>query len=78
MAEHTRYAELSWSPADVQSLTENCDPDSGELLEPTMSLEDAEEWLARNSKFIQERLCEYGWTVIESMLAAGGVSLGDE
>lgn len=75
MAEDTKYATLSWTPADVQSLIADCDPDSGELLEPTMSLEDAEEWLGRNGKFIQERLCEYGWKVIESMLAGDNVPL---
>lgn len=57
------YANLSWTPEDVQTLA------------PTMTLQEAETWLQCNEKHIRDRLCELGWGVIETLLQIDGIDL---
>ena len=56
MTMSTTYAELSWSPADVQTLR------------PGWSIEKCEEWLNANEKYLRDRLCELGWEVMTDLL----------
>lgn len=57
------YADLSWSPEDVQTLA------------PKMSTEEAEEWLQANEGHLRDRLVELGWGVIEALLNYDGVDM---
>ncbi len=50
------YARVIWQPEDVATLR------------PTWSREQCEEWLDENEKYIQSRLIELGWDVIETLL----------
>ena len=50
------YAELSWSPSDVQSVRED------------WTLEQCEEWLNGNASFIRDRLTELGFEIIGDLL----------
>lgn len=50
------YAKVEWTAEDVQTLR------------PEMSQADAEEFLRANGKYIQDRLIEFGWEVIETLL----------
>lgn len=52
-----KYAEVFWTPEDVQTLREN------------LSFEDAEAFLERNEGHLAERLTEVGWEVIETFLS---------
>ena len=63
MATATTYAELAWTPADVQTLA------------PGLTTEQAEEWLDENQNHIRERLCELGWGVIEELLSFDNIAL---
>jgi len=54
------YAKVEWTPEDVITLREN------------MSMEEAEEFLQSNQKYIQDRLVELGWEVLETLLAYDG------
>ncbi len=56
MAVKITYANVSWHPSDVQSLR------------PNWSLKKCEEELSKNAKYIQERMVELGWEVIEDLL----------
>jgi hypothetical protein len=56
----TTYAKVEWSPEDIQTLR------------PEMSTEEASEWLQTNQKYIQDRLVELGWGVIETLLQYDG------
>jgi len=47
-----KYAKLSWTAEDIRTLR------------PEWSLRRCEEFLLRNEKYIQERLVELGWEVI--------------
>ena len=53
------YAKVVWCPEDVQTLR------------PSWSLEQCEEWLDSNAGYIQARLIELGWEVIECLLPTG-------
>jgi hypothetical protein len=52
------YAKVVWSPDDVQTLR------------PDWSLERCEDWLSANQKYIQDRMVELGWEVMESLLGS--------
>lgn len=54
------YAKVEWTPEDVTTLRED------------MSMEEAEAFLQSNQKYIQDRLVELGWEVLESLLAYDG------
>jgi len=56
----TSYAKVEWTAEDVQTLR------------PDWTEEYCEEWLMSNQKYIQDRLVELGWEVIESLLAYDG------
>jgi len=51
-----KYATVTWTSEDVQTLR------------PTWTVEQCEEWLERNERYIQDRLVELGWEVIETLL----------
>jgi len=51
-----KYAQMSWAPEDVQTLHEG------------LTTEQAEAFLARNEKFMVDRLVELGWDVLETFL----------
>lgn len=50
------YANVGWTVGDVQSLR------------PSMTDEQAAEWLENNGKYVSERLVELGWEVLEALL----------
>ena len=50
------YAKVEWAPEDVHTLR------------PGWSLERCEDWLHANEKYVQDRLVELGWGVIETLL----------
>ena len=54
-----KWAEVSWMASDVHSL------------KPSWSMEKCEEWLETNQKYIQERLVEVGFEVIEDLTSSG-------
>lgn len=54
MSEH--YATVRWTAEDVLNLRTN------------WTEEQAEDWLSNNEKYIQSRLIELGWEVIETLL----------
>ena len=54
------YAKVEWTAEDVQTLR------------PEWTEEYCEEWLMANQKYIQDRLVELGWEVMESLLAYDG------
>ena len=68
MVEH-KYAEVAWTVADIQSLTE--DPDND--FEPRITEEQATAFLEGNSKHIQDRLVELGYEVIETLMQMEGL-----
>lgn len=51
-----RYAAVAWTAEDI------------EILRPHWTIEQCEEWLGQNEKYIRDRLIELGWEVIECML----------
>lgn len=51
-----KYAKVIWTAGDVQTLR------------PDLSDTEAENFLERNQKHIQERLVELGWDVIETLI----------
>jgi hypothetical protein len=55
-----KWATVSWMAGDVQSL------------KPSWSLEQCEQWLEGNYKYIQDRLVEVGNEVIETLLPVDG------
>jgi hypothetical protein len=63
------FAKVEWSVGDVLSLTE--DPDS---YEPTITEEQAEAFLERNERFIQDRLISLGWDTITDLLRMDGLT----
>lgn len=54
------YAKVEWTAEDIQTLRED------------WTTEQAEEFLQNNQKYIQDRLVELGWEVIESLLSYEG------
>lgn len=54
------YATVSWTVDDVLTLR------------PEMTRDAAEEFLQGNQKYIQDRLVELGWGVIETLLEYDG------
>lgn len=59
------FAHVCWAAADVQSLA------------PRLSDEQANDWLTRNEKHIQDAMVEHGWTAIESLLHWDGIDCSD-
>ncbi len=53
-----KYATVTWTAEDVQTLR------------PNWTLEKCAEWLDSNERYIQDRLVELGWEVIESLLGS--------
>lgn len=53
-----KYATVTWTAEDVQTLR------------PNWTLEKCAEWLDGNERYIQDRLVELGWEVIESLLGS--------
>jgi hypothetical protein len=53
-----KYATVTWTAEDVQTLR------------PNWTLEQCAEWLDSNERYIQDRLVELGWEVIESLLGS--------
>ena len=56
-----KFAEVVWMAGDVQDMA------SG-VLEEEWSEEQAEEWLQKNAKYIQEALVKRGYDVIADLL----------
>lgn len=56
-AEPTYYAEVRWTAQDVKTLR------------PKWSLSRCEEFLARNEKYLEERLTELGWECLSTYIA---------
>ena len=56
MAKNNTYGGVVWAAEDVKTLR------------PKWSLAKCEDFLARNDRHIQDRMCEQGWEVIETML----------
>lgn len=56
MAEHEKYAQVTWCVEDIQTIR------------PDWTDEQAEEWLSCNAKHIQSRMIEVGWEVIETLI----------
>jgi hypothetical protein len=54
-----KWATVSWMAGDVHSI------------KPSWSMEKCEEWLETNQKYIQERLVEVGFEVIEDLTSSG-------
>ena len=50
------YALVAWQPEDVQ------------FLKPEWTLKHCKLWLEDNQKYMQARLVEMGWTVMEDLL----------
>lgn len=50
------YAHVRWHPDDVHEL------------KPEWTLEQCEDWLAKNEDNISDRLIERGWVVMETLL----------
>jgi len=69
MSTDTKYATVSWTMWDVLSLTE--DPDNDD--QPKISELEAIDFLERNSKYIQDRIVELGWEVIETLMQMDGL-----
>jgi hypothetical protein len=57
MPKEPTFAEVAWTAEDLQTLR------------PNWSDEQCEEWLDRNEDYIQTRLIELGWEVMESLLS---------
>lgn len=53
-----KYATVTWTAEDVQTLR------------PNWTLEKCAEWLDSNERYVQDRLVELGWEVIESLLGS--------
>lgn len=51
-----KFAETAWTAEDVQTLR------------PEWNTEKCEEWLQNNERYMQDRLVELGWEVMESLL----------
>lgn len=56
MAENEKYAQVTWCAEDIQTIR------------PDWTDEQAEDWLASNEKYIQSRMIEVGWEVIETLI----------
>jgi hypothetical protein len=56
-----RYAHVSWTAHDVQSLA------------PKLTEEQAEEWLQQNERHIRDCIISHGWCVIDSLLRDDGI-----
>jgi hypothetical protein len=54
--EDNKYARVAWTADDILALR------------PKWNEERAEEWLAQNERYIQDRSVELGWEVIETLL----------
>ena len=54
--ETTYYGEVLWSPEDIMDLA------------PNMTKDQAEEWLFRNERYIQDAMTVYGWDIITVLL----------
>ena len=54
--ETTYYGEVLWSPEDIMDLV------------PHMTRDQAEEWLFRNERYIQDAMTSYGWDIITVLL----------
>ena len=63
-AEPRRYAHVSWTPSDVQSVAQ-------------LDADAAEDWLARNGRHLQDALVEKGWEAIRDLLGGDGIALSD-
>jgi hypothetical protein len=65
-AAHARaqtFASVGWTVGDVQTL-------AGDLTD-----EQAEEFLCRNDKHLQDRQVEHGWEVLENLLTMDGIKI---
>jgi hypothetical protein len=56
MTKEKEYAKVIWMPLDIQGLR------------PNWSIEECEEWLAKNQGYIRDGLIEAGHRVIENLL----------
>ena len=61
------YATVGWTPEDVQSLTDDED------CQPTITKEQALEFLVNNERHIQNRLVELGFEVIGDLMRYDGL-----
>jgi hypothetical protein len=52
----TKYAHIAWTVNDIKTLR------------PRWSLKRCEAFLAENEKYIQERLIELGWEVLDTLI----------
>ena len=57
---YENFAEVKWTAGDVLTLR------------PEWTVEEAERWLNRNEKWIQDGMIEHGWQVIENLLPPMG------
>lgn len=51
-----KFATVSWTVDDILTLRSD------------WTVDQAEEWLIKNQKYIQDRLVELGWEVIETLM----------
>jgi hypothetical protein len=56
-----KFATVSWTVDDILTLRSDWTEDQ------------AEEWLIKNQKYIQSRLVELGWEVIETLMECDNV-----
>ena len=66
------YASVGWTVEGVRSLCEVEDPAVGGWTS-TITEEQAEEFLLNNQKYIQDRMVELGWEVLETLLRYDGL-----
>ena len=67
MSDLTKYATVSWTVDDVLCLSEDTRGT------PTITEAAAEAFLERNSKYIQDRLIELGWDVLDTYMNMDGL-----
>lgn len=60
------FANVGWTAEDIQ------------ILAPTLSEQEAEDWLRSNERLIRENLIAKAWPILDAMLAYDGIPLGDD
>lgn len=61
----TKFAQVSWTAADVQTLA------------PRLTDAEAEDWLEANAKYITAALVDAGWDVISGLLHFDKIDMRD-
>lgn len=58
MSAEQKFAEVFWTPSDLQTLR------------PDWDLEKCADWLAENERYIQPQIVELGWDVLAALLGS--------